>query len=101
SAFAGQIANLRNGFSIHFDRKEQTAESTRLFTSTGYLDIATDQITSFEEDEAPVAPEPSLATPPSAPLASHAMANKPVVSKPLVNPNPAAQQVATNKVTVP
>ena len=48
SAFAGQIANLRNGFSIHFDRKEQSANSTRLFTSTGYLDIASDQIASFE-----------------------------------------------------
>ena len=101
SAFAGQIANLRNGFSIHFDRKEQNANSTRLFTSTGYLDIATDQITSFEEDETPVVPEPSLATPPAAPAASQAMANKPMVSKPLVNPIPAAQQVATNKMTAP
>src|SRR6185312_5794906 len=101
SAFAGQIANLRNGFSIHFDRKEQTAKSTRLFTSTGYLDIATDQITSFEEDEAPVVPEPSPATLPAAPVASQAMANKPVVSKSVVNPIPAAQQVAINKVTAP
>ena len=58
SAFAGQIAILRNGFSIHFDRKEQSANSTRLFTSSGYLDIATDQITSFEEEETPVVPEP-------------------------------------------
>ena len=65
SAFAGQIANLRNGFSIHFDRKEQGAKSTRLYTSTGYLDVATDQITSFEQDEAPVAPEPPAAVAPS------------------------------------
>lgn len=106
SAFAGQIANLRNGFSIHFDRKEQSGNSTRLFTSTGYLDIATDQITSFEEDETPVVLEPSRATPPAAPAASQALANKPMVSKPLASPIPAAQSVAinpvaTNKVTAP
>src|SRR5258708_39549382 len=71
SAFAGQIAVLRNGFSIHFDRKEQSGNSTRLFTSTGYLDIASDQITSFEEDEISVAPEAPPAAP-ATPLASSA-----------------------------
>ena len=65
SAFAGQIAILRNGFSIHFDHKEQSANSTRLFTATGYLDIASDQITSFEEDETPVVPEPPRAAAPA------------------------------------
>ena len=53
SAFAGEIAILRNGFSIHFDHKEQNAKSTRLFTPTGYMDIASDEITSFKEDETP------------------------------------------------
>src|ERR1700739_2779495 len=81
SAFAGQIANLRNGFSIHFDRKEQGAKSTRLYTSTGYLDIATDQITSFEQDETPVAPEPPPVAP-STPVASTLLANN-AVSQPL------------------
>ena len=85
SAFAGQIANLRNGFSIHFDRKEQGAKSTRLYTSTGYLDIATDQITSFEQDETPVAPEPP-AVAPSTPVASTPLANKSAVTQPLVKP---------------
>ena len=71
SAFAGQIAILKNGFSIHFDHKEQNAKSTRLFTSTGYLDIASDQITSFEEDETPVVPEPApVAAAPSTQLTS-------------------------------
>jgi soluble lytic murein transglycosylase-like protein len=83
SAFAGQIANLRNGFSIHFDRKEQGAKSTRLYTSTGYLDIATDQITSFEQDEAPVAPEPPAAIAPSTQVASAPLAHQPAVSQPL------------------
>lgn len=76
SAFAGQIAVLRNGFSIHFDRKEQSANSTRLFTATGYLDIASDQIVSFEEDESPVTPEPIVAQP-AAQLSSHPPASKP------------------------
>ena len=86
SAFAGQIAILRNGFSIHFDHKEQNAKSTRLFTSTGYLDIASDQITSFEEDEAPVVPEPApVAAAPSTPVTSSTVAAKPLVSKPMAS----------------
>jgi soluble lytic murein transglycosylase-like protein len=58
SAFAGQMAVLRNGFTIHFDHKEESGNSTRLYTGTGYLDIASDQIASFDVDETPVAPEP-------------------------------------------
>jgi soluble lytic murein transglycosylase-like protein len=58
SAFAGQIAVLRNGFTIHFDHKEQSGSSTRLYTGTGYLDIASDQIASYDVDETPVTPEP-------------------------------------------
>ena len=111
SAFAGQIAILKNGFSIHFDHKEQNAKSTRLFTSTGYLDIASDQITSFEEDEAPIVPEPApVAAAPATQVASPTVAAKPPASKPLVNkpavsaslanPIPAAQPVAM-KVTAP
>ena len=99
SAFAGQIAVLRNGFSIHFDRKEQSAKSTRLFTSTGYLDIATDQITSFEEDETPVAPEPPTTAAPPAQLAS-AASSQPVVNKPLAKPLLPAP-VASNLAATP
>jgi len=98
SAFAGQIAVLRNGFSIHFDRKEQSGNSTRLFTATGYLDIASDQITSFEEDETPVVPEPPPAAAPATPL-SPALVNKPVVNKPSVKPLLAAQPAAISKLT--
>jgi soluble lytic murein transglycosylase-like protein len=58
SAYAGQIAVLRNGFTIHFDHKEQSGSSTRLYTGTGYLDIASDQIASYDVDETPVTPEP-------------------------------------------
>jgi len=95
SAFAGQIAILRNGFSIHFDRKEQSANSTRLFTSTGYLDIANDQIVSFEEDESPVTPEPIVAQP-AAQLASHPPANQPSASPPSTQPLAGASKTAVS-----
>jgi soluble lytic murein transglycosylase-like protein len=101
SAFAGQIANLRNGFSIHFDRKEQNANSTRLFTPTGYLDIASDQITSFEQDETPIAPEPAPAPAPATQMAGSALINKPEVSKPLAKPVLPAQPVASNLTAAP
>src|SRR5579864_4646500 len=61
SAFAGEIAVLRNGFSIHFERKEQNGNSTRLYTGAGYMDIASDQIESFEVEETPVSPAPVAA----------------------------------------
>lgn len=63
SAFAGEIAILKNGFSIHFDRKEQQGDTIRLYTGKSYLDIAGDQIESFEADETPVNPAPQAATP--------------------------------------
>ena len=65
SAFAGEIAVLRNGFSIHFERKEQNGNSTRLYTGAGYMDIASDQIESFQAEEAPVSAAPqAIATQP-------------------------------------
>jgi soluble lytic murein transglycosylase-like protein len=100
SAFASQIAILKNGFSIHFDHKEQTANSTRLYTSTGYLDIASNQIASFQQDETPPAPEPPAAAPATQPT-SPVVAAKPLVNKPAANMLPAAQPVAINKVTAP
>lgn len=107
SARAGQIANLRNGFSIHFDHKEQSAKSTRLFTSSGYLDIANDQITSFEVDETPIVPEPASAAPstPSTATASPAAIQNAPVAKPAVNMPLATplvlQPVAMSKMTPP
>jgi soluble lytic murein transglycosylase-like protein len=89
SAFAGQIAVLRNGFSIHFDRKEQSGNSTRLFTPTGYLDMASDQIVSFEEDEAPVTPEPQAPVPRSTQAVSPLSKTQPS-AKPLTGPQPVA-----------
>lgn len=94
SAFAGQIAVLRNGFSIHFDRKEQSGNSTRLFTATGYLDIASDQITSFEEDEAPLIPEPQAVAPPATPLATQTLVKPSTKSLSTTQPVATASKMA-------
>ena len=64
SAFAAQVAVLRNGFSIRFERKEQNGNSVRLYTGTGFVDIATDQIASFEVEETPL-PDPQPAPQPA------------------------------------
>ena len=59
-ALGAELAVLRNGFSIRFEHKEQTGNITRLYTGTGYVDIASDQIASFETEEAPVAAPPEF-----------------------------------------
>jgi soluble lytic murein transglycosylase-like protein len=64
-ALGAELAVLRNGFSIRFEHKEQTGNVTRLYTGTGYVDVASDQIASFEAEEAPVAPPEVAATAPS------------------------------------
>ncbi|HEY7403487.1 MAG TPA: lytic transglycosylase domain-containing protein [Candidatus Angelobacter sp.] len=66
TAFGAELAVLRNGFSIRFERKEQNGNITRLYTGTGYLDIASEQIASFETEDAPVPPQPAVAPPPAA-----------------------------------
>ncbi|HKV93454.1 MAG TPA: transglycosylase SLT domain-containing protein [Candidatus Angelobacter sp.] len=81
AAFGAEVAVLRNGFSIRFEHKEQNGDITRLYTSSGYMDIASNQIASFETEEAPVAPQP-----------------QPVASQ----PQPAAPAVAVqNSAAVP
>lgn len=60
-ALGAELAVLRNGFTIRFEHKEQTGNITRLYTGTGYVDIASDQIASFEAEEAPIAPPPEAA----------------------------------------
>lgn len=56
SASAAEVAVLRNGSQISFVRKEQIdASTTRLYLSSGHLDLATADIESFEKEETPVA----------------------------------------------
>src|ERR1043166_6960594 len=94
-ALGAEVAVLRNGFSIHFERKEQTGNVTRLYTGTGYVDIASDQIASFETEEAPVpAPADPAAASPSA--GTPAAAAKPV--QPIAVP-PKASTPTTSAAT--
>jgi soluble lytic murein transglycosylase-like protein len=86
SAFAGEVAILRNGFSIHFDRKEQQGDTIRLYTGKSYLDIASNQIESFEADETPVIPEPQTADQPATPAAIQPAAQPLAANSPMVAP---------------
>jgi soluble lytic murein transglycosylase-like protein len=70
-ALGAEVAVLRNGFSIRFDRKEQSGENTRLYIRGGFVDIATAEIASFEPDDTPDVPAALAAVPsPAAPNAS-------------------------------
>jgi soluble lytic murein transglycosylase-like protein len=53
AALGAEIAVLRNGFSMRYERREQRGEITRLYTADGYIDVPTEQIASFEADETP------------------------------------------------
>jgi soluble lytic murein transglycosylase-like protein len=79
SALSAEIAVLRNGFTIRIERKQQTGDTTRLYTSGGFLDVPTAEIASFEPDDATdVAPaQPSI---PSLPATQPAATNPPVAS---------------------
>src|ERR1700704_2732349 len=92
SAFGAQIAILRNGFSIRFDHKEQTGNSTRLYTDTGYLDIASNQIQSFEVEETPVTPEPAAVPPPTAANQPLPVASETTLAAAASSPVPKATQ---------
>jgi soluble lytic murein transglycosylase-like protein len=53
SASAADLAILRNGFSIRHERRETLNQVTRLYLgagSTGYIDVPTEEIVSFEKD---------------------------------------------------
>src|SRR5215472_4863506 len=90
-ALCAEVAVLRNGFSIRFDRKEQSGENTRLFIRGGFIDIATTEIASFEPDDTPDVPA-ALPSAPS-PAATIAPAQLGITSP----PGPAGiMPVATN-----
>jgi hypothetical protein len=58
SAYSAEVALLRNGFSIRFERKEQTGDVTRLFTNGGFIDVPSADIASFEKEDTPELPAP-------------------------------------------
>lgn len=74
SAFGAELAVLKNGFTIRFEHKEQTGNVTRLYTGTGYVDIASEQIASYEAEEIPIIPAPQPAATPAPEPAAEAKA---------------------------
>lgn len=63
-AFGAEVAVLRNGFTLTFERKEQAGDVTRLYTRSGFVEVPTSEIVSFEHDDTPD-PAPSSAMPPA------------------------------------
>jgi soluble lytic murein transglycosylase-like protein len=102
SAFAGEVAVLRNGFTIRCERKEQSGNTTRLYTKGGFLDIPTSEIASFEPDDTdpdPAAPATAANAAAPQPAAQPAM-NVPAAAPSTTVPGTAASvaPAATNRV---
>src|SRR6185437_1019068 len=102
AAFGAEVAVLRNGFSIRFEHKEQNGDTTRLYTSSGYMDIASNQIASFEAEEAPIAPQPQPAASQPQPAAPAVAAPNSVAASAVAvqNPAPAAAVLTPASVSM-
>jgi Transglycosylase SLT domain len=64
--FAGETATLRNGFTIHYERREALGETTRLYlapSADSFVDVPSDDILEIEADKTP-ATNPPARTPP-------------------------------------
>ncbi len=65
-ASAAELATLKNGFTMRHEHHAQQGETTRLYldqNGSSFVDVATDQIVSFEHDDSPVpvaAPAPAV-----------------------------------------
>jgi soluble lytic murein transglycosylase-like protein len=59
SATAGEVAHLRNGFAIEHMRREVMGDTTRLYTATGFVDVPTSEIVSYDHVDTPV-PVPAV-----------------------------------------
>jgi soluble lytic murein transglycosylase-like protein len=98
SASAAEVAVLRNGFTIQFVRKEQIGDKTRLFTATGYMDVATEEIASYEKDETP---PPAPTVPSVATVAMNQPGNQMTVPELSASANGGTSQTAAlNKVDI-
>jgi Transglycosylase SLT domain len=86
-----EVAVLRNGFTIRCERKQQRGETTRLFTKTGFLDVPTAEIASFEPDDTPdLPPAPVASTNPSTAPAPNAAPAPSGIAPVAVAPGPSA-----------
>ncbi|MGA9528555.1 MAG: transglycosylase SLT domain-containing protein [Terriglobales bacterium] len=82
-ASAADIATLKNGFTIRHDHRIVIGDMTRLFTSaddSSFTDVATADITGFEQDLTPPPPQPAAAPsfPATGPARATAAAPAPV-----------------------
>jgi hypothetical protein len=69
---ASELAILRNGFTIKYERRESRADITRLYfagTRGGYADVPTEEIAGYETEEI----IPPVPTPVTSPVVSEAM----------------------------
>src|SRR5258708_5612219 len=82
-ALAGEVAVLRNGFTIRCERREQNGDIMRLYTAGGHIDIPASEIASFEKDDTPVSPAPTPQ--PASPQAAVTPTAKPPAVQPLVD----------------
>lgn len=74
SAFAADLAILRNGFSIRHERREVIGEVTRLYLNrdgSGYVDVRNEEVDHFERDLTPAPGTTSLKLPDVVGSASH------------------------------
>ncbi len=77
SAYGAEVAVLRNGFSIHIERKETLGKVTRLYTGSGFMDVPTEEIMSYEPEEVPVTPPQPVAQSSPAPAQATPMQSAP------------------------
>jgi soluble lytic murein transglycosylase-like protein len=83
-AFSAEVAVLRNGFSINFERKEIKGDITRLYLGGGYVDVPSAEIASYEP--APEDPPDIPAAPPAAPSSAAALKAGPTIpAQPVVS----------------
>src|SRR5258708_10263365 len=82
-ALAGEVAVLRNGFTIRCERREQNGDIMRLYTAGGDIHIPASEIASFEKDDTPVSPAPTPQ--PASPQAAVTPTAKPPAVQPLVD----------------
>lgn len=102
-AHGADLAILRNGNSIRHERRQIVGAVTRLYlseSSSGYIEIPTDQIERFEID---TAPPPVVVAPQTSPLAASAQkiptpAPAPIALNPQTSFNPRIDSASLGKV---
>src|SRR5581483_5488451 len=91
SASAADLAILKNGFSIRHERREVMNETTRLYleaNGSGYVDVPTADIISFEKDTTPQpVPAQATATAPAFRATNIAEVVAPASQKHLIDPD--------------